>query len=62
MIGTFTSTSSVQAIVGNRPIRGGGGSPFDLPAGVRSGQQRLSISAFEIALSTLLLGALYLVL
>lgn len=54
------TTSSVQTIVGNRPIRGGGGSPFDLPANVRSGQQKLSISAFGTAVGTLFLGALYL--
>ncbi|KAK3955292.1 hypothetical protein QBC32DRAFT_47772 [Pseudoneurospora amorphoporcata] len=55
-----TITSSVPTIVGNRPIRGGGGSPFDLPAGVPSGQQKLSISAFGTAVGILFLGALYL--
>ncbi|KAK3505037.1 hypothetical protein B0T13DRAFT_24488 [Neurospora crassa] len=57
---TGTTTSSVRTTIGSRPIRGGGGSPYDLPAGVRSGQQRLSMSGFEAAFGTLFLGALYL--
>ncbi|KAK3340364.1 hypothetical protein B0H65DRAFT_256769 [Neurospora tetraspora] len=62
VISTSSITSSVQTIVGNPPIRGGGGSPFDLPFGVISGQQRLSMSGFRAAFNTLFLGALYLLL
>lgn len=58
---TETTVTSTQTVLANRPIRGGGGSPFDLPAGVRSsGQQRLSMSGLGAAFGTLFLGGLYL--
>ncbi|KAK3494602.1 uncharacterized protein B0T23DRAFT_112966 [Neurospora hispaniola] len=57
---TGTTTSSVRTTIGSRPIRGGGGSPYDLPAGVKGGQQRLSTSGFKAAFGTLFFGALYL--
>ncbi|KAK3401265.1 hypothetical protein B0T20DRAFT_406461 [Sordaria brevicollis] len=57
---TTTTVTSTQTILANRPIKGGSGSPFDMPvgAGIRSGQQRLAMPGLGVAVGTMFLGGL----